>query len=293
MNIYRDMLAHAGKIQIAFDAPGEGTPAAPAPAPEPTPAPAPTPAPEPIVTADPKPTDPKPVTPAADPAPVAADPALAAEKAELLREVMDKKSKLTAAQDALAAYDGVDPAKVKALLKAERDAESAAAEAKGDFERVKQMMADEHTKEVERLNAEIAALKESDGSKASLIDKLTVGNDFGGSTFIRDKMNLSPSKARTVYGSHFEVRDGRTVAFDKPSGETSRTMLVDASGNPMSFDAALERIVSVDPDKATILRADVNPGSSSKTTPASSATPKPKDNGLRGASRIAAGLADL
>jgi hypothetical protein len=275
---------------IAFEAPGEGTPAAPA-APEAPAAPA---APE-TPKAPEAPETPKaPEAPAAPEAPKAPEaPATDAEKAALLREVMDKKAKLKEAQDAIAAYEGVDPVKVKALLAAEKAAEVAAAEAKGDFERVKTMMADEHKKEVERLQAVIDANNAATADKDALIDKLTIGNDFGTSSFIKDSLTLSPAKIRVMYGSHFEVQDGRTVGYDKPVGAAGRTMLVDASGNPVGFEDAMKRIVDADPDKKDILKADVLPGSSSKTTPAAPAAPggTPANNGLYGASRIAAGLA--
>lgn len=289
MNIYRNMLAHAGKIQIAFEAPGEGTPAAATPdalaaAAIASAAAAVTPA-----------ADTTPVTPAAETTPAdTTPPATDAEKAALLREVMDKKTKLKEAQDTLALYKGVDPAKVAALLKVEADAETASAIAAGDFERVKAMMAEAHKTETERLVAEIAALKDADTAKATLIDTLTIGNDFGTSMFIKDTLTLSPAKARAVYGAHFEIQDGRTVAFDKPAGSAARTLMVDASGSPLSFDAAFAKIIDADPDKASLTKAKTLPGSSSTTTSApGTQTPKVVDNGLRGAARIVANIKDL
>lgn len=196
--------------------------------------------------------------------------ALAAEKAKLLREVMDKKGKLKEAEQkaadaaaALEAYEGVDPAKVKELLKKERDAEAAAAEAKGDFDRVKAMMAEEHQKATKSLEERIAALEGALAEKDKTIDTLTIGNDFGTSSFIKDSLTLTPTKARQLYGDHFEVKDGRTVAYDKPKGVASRNPLVDASGNPLVFDEAFKRIIEMDPDKESLLKARVNPGSNS------------------------------
>lgn len=197
---------------------------------------------------------------------------LAAEKAKLLREVMDKKNKLKDAEKkasdaaaALAAYDGVDPAKVRELLKKEADAEKAAAEARGDFESVKKAMAEEHAKTTKTLEERIAALETDLQSKNSMIDNLTVGNDFGSSVFIRDSLTLTPGKARQLYGTHFEVKDGQTIAYDKPAGAANRKPMVDASGNPLSFDEAFKRIIDADPDKETLLKAKVNPGSNSNT----------------------------
>lgn len=215
--------------------------------------------------------------------------ALAVEKAKLLREVMEKKNKLKEATAALEAYGGVDPAKVRELLKKEQDAELAAAEAKGDFDRVKQMMADEHAKGVKALEERNAALEALVADKDKVIDGLTIGNDFGTSKFISESLTLTPSKARQLYGTYFGVENGRTVAYDKPSGESNRTKMVDASGNPLVFDEAFKRIIEADPDKETLLKAKINPGSASSTT--QTKTPEKKVSGVGfGVNRIRASL---
>lgn len=220
--------------------------------------------------------------------------ALSAEKAKLLREVMDKKTKLKDAEKkaadaaaALAAYEGVDPAKVRELLKKEKDAELAAAEAKGDFERVKSVMAEEHAKDKKSLQDQIDALTAQISDKDKVIDDLTVGNDFGASKFISESLTLTPTKARQLYGNHFEVKEGRTVAYDKPKGAANRNPLVDASGNPLVFDEAFKRIIEADPDKETLLRAKVNPGSGSSTIPAKTVEKKAANIGA-GVDRIRA-----
>jgi hypothetical protein len=198
--------------------------------------------------------------------------ALAAEKAKLLREVMDKKTKLKDAEKkasdaaaALAAYEGIDPAKVKELIKKEQDAERSAAEARGDFDRVKTMMAEEHAKNTKSLEERIADLEGKLSEKDRTIDTLTIGNDFGQSAYIKDTLTLTPAKARQLYGEHFEVKEGRTVAYDKPKSAANRNPLVDASGNPLVFDEAFKRIIEADPDKETLLKAKVNPGSGSNS----------------------------
>ncbi|OWZ90357.1 hypothetical protein B9J07_27600 [Sinorhizobium sp. LM21] len=198
---------------------------------------------------------------------------LADEKVKLLREVMDKKNKLkeataatTAAQEALKAFEGVDVAKYRELIKKEQDAELAAAEAKGDFEAVKAAMATAHGAEKKTLEERIADLEGKLGEKDKTIDALTIGNDFGQSTYIKDTLTLTPAKARQLYGDHFEVKDGKTVAYDKPKSAASRNPLIDASGNPLVFDEAFKRIIEADPDKETLLKAKVTPGSNSNST---------------------------
>lgn len=222
--------------------------------------------------------------------------ALAAEKRDLLREVMEKKNKLkdaqaaaSAATEALKAYEGVDVAKYRDLIKKEREAETAAAEARGDFEAVKKAMAEEHQKTTKTLEGRIADLEGKLSQKDQVIDTLTVGNDFGTSAFIRESLTLTPTKARQLYGDHFEVKDGRTVAYDKPKSAANRNPLVDASGNPLVFDEAFKRIIEADPDKETMLKAKVNPGSNSKTTPAA-VEKKAAVGPMQGVDRIRASL---
>lgn len=227
-----------------------------------------------------------------------------AEKAELLREVMDKKTKLKDADkkvaDAtakLAEYDGIDPATAKELLRKQKEAEQTAAEAKGDFERVKAMMAEEHDKALKKVNEDLEAERAERKKDRALIDDLTVGNSFASSTFIREDLVLSANKTRQLFGSHFEMKDGVLVAYDKPAGAANRTLLVTASGDPMSFDAAIERIIDADPDKATMRRSKVKTGAGSKTSEGGDASRKADNaakedtSGLYGVSRIAAAIA--
>ena len=181
-----------------------------------------------------------------------------AEKARLLSESMARKEKLKT-------YEGVDPEKYRKLVAEEAAAAQAAAEAAGDFERVKAMMAEAHKAEKEALEARNAELQALLDGQTSTIDKLTVGNAFGTSSFIADKMILTPAKTRVLYGDHFEIEDGVVVAFDKPKGAKDRTKLVNSLGAPLPFDVALEKIVDADPDKKTVMRSRQKTGAGSGT----------------------------
>ena len=78
--------------------------------------------------------------------------ALKGKQAELLSETK-------AAKAALKAYEGLDPAKAKALQKAADDAEAAAAAARGDFSAREKQLIDRHTKELETRDARSAKLE--------------------------------------------------------------------------------------------------------------------------------------
>ena len=252
-----------------------------------------------VVPADPAPTDPAPVDPApTDPAP--ADPAptdpISDTEAKLLKEVMDKKNKLKASEQRAAdlearlkQFDGIDPDAVRALLQSQKDEETKKLEAKGDFDRVKAQMVEEHSREIAALKTQIGTSSEEAATLRSQIADLTVGNAFGSSPFIRDELALTVNKTRQVYGAHFEFSEGQVVGYDKPAGAKDRTVLVDSKGDPLSFDLALKKIVDADPDREQLLRSRAKPGAGSTTSSRSKHT-EPTDDKLIGRGKIAAAL---
>jgi hypothetical protein len=218
--------------------------------------------------------------------------------ARLLKDTMKNKAARVAAEaaalaanQALAAFDGITPAEVAQFRADKAAADLAAAEARGDYDRIVASMREQNdAREV----AQTAANETRDAALAAAqtrIDELTVGRAFGDSAFLKANTILSPSKARRLYGDHFETVDGEFVAYDKPAGVKNRTRLVDARGDDLDFDAAIEKIVKADPDFDTIGRSNLLPGSGS--TPAPVAKNDPKPTVKAGTSRIAAALAKL
>lgn len=216
---------------------------------------------------------------------------------ELLKEVMDKKAKiktleanLSEVNEKLKALEGVDPAKIKELLKAQREAEEKALEAKGEYETVKKQMLEAHKTELTEVQKKIQELQEKLDSKESTIDKLTIGSAFANSKFIGESLTLPPSKAQVLFGAHFERdEDGRVVGYNKPKGASGRAPLVDGTGEPLSFDQALAKLVEADSDKDTLLRAKAKPGAGSDTNANGSGKGKDDEVGV-GRSRILAGI---
>ena len=218
-------------------------------------------------------------------------------EAKLLKEVMDKKKALqkshdeaTALKAKLAQFDGIDPDAVKALLKKEKDAETASLEAKGEWDRLKAQMNEEHGKDKNAIAAQLTASQAESAILRSTIAELTVGNAFAQSTFIRDELALTPSKSRVIYGGHFEFKDGAVIAYDKPTGASERTPLVDAKGDPLSFELALKKIVDADPDKEQLLKSKMKQGAGSKTAPNTKTPSQQETSQIKGANRIAAAL---
>lgn len=226
-----------------------------------------------------------------------------AEKAELrrqLKEVQDEKARLLREslkrKEDLKAFKDVDPEKYRELVAREAEAENErvenerkAAEKAGDFDRVKQMMADQHKAEKDELLKQIEALKGEVKSSTSQIEELSIGSSFTGSKFIGENLILSAAKARVLYGSHFEIEDGKVVAYDKPAGASQRTKLVNSMGNPLNFEEAIAKIVDGDADKESIMKSKMKPGAGSRTNNQGKGEEKTKGSGLTGIARMRAG----
>lgn len=242
------------------------------------------------------PVDP-PKDPVKDPAKDPVDPPKTTDaEAKLLKEVMEKKAEAKKLKEQLAAFGEIDPAKVKELLEGEvkreqarKKAELTALEQKGEFDRVKAMMAEEHKRQLEAHINRSKELEDALNAARGKIDDLTVGTSFGNSKFVKEELVLTANKARALYGSHFAIEDGVQVAYDKPVGAKERTKLVDASGEPLGFDAALAKIVESDPDRDTLKKSKLAAGAGSGTTSVKKAEAKPAAG--TGLDRIKAALA--
>lgn len=217
---------------------------------------------------------------------------LSDKEAELLREVMEKKTKLKELEKQLAdankRFEGIDPDEVKKLLAEKKTLEEAELEKKGEWDRLKARMAEENGKAVDGFKKQLQDLGSVNQTLAKTIEDLTVGQAFANSSFITDETILTPSKARVIYGSFFEIEEGKVVAYDKPRGATSRTKFVDAAGEAVSFEDAIKKIIDLDTDKDRLLRAKSKPGAESKSDPVKK---KPEETELKGVSRIRAALA--
>lgn len=236
-------------------------------------------------------------------------PGMSEAEAKLLKEVMQKKERIqeqesklesqgqeiAELQSQLKKFDGLDLDRVNALLSEADKAEEKRLEAQGEWNRLKERMAEQHQQEVEKVTSEFTTQVEElraqlEASQGSIVE-LTVGNAFSGSMFINEELVLTPAKARTVYGEHFEVQDGKVVAYDAPKSNKERTMIVDANGSPLAFDDAMRKIVDLDADRDALIRSKMKQGANSNsdnsTSPDAKAAPK------SGTDKIFAGLQSM
>jgi hypothetical protein len=213
-------------------------------------------------------------------------------EARLLKENMEKKEALKKAQESLKAWEGLDANEVRKMLEERKQAELEAAARKGEFDKIREQMKADREAALKQKDAEIGTRDASIASLQQQIADLTVGNAFTGSQFVKEDLALTPTKARALYGSHFEFKDGKLVSYDKPTGAKDRAPLVDGNGEPLSFDAAFKKIIDADPEKDSVLRSKVAPGAASTTNSSAEpgASPTAEDNSPKGINRLKAAL---
>lgn len=196
------------------------------------------------------------------------------EEAKLIKEVMAKKEKIEQQSKQIAELSDFkkkidDIGGFEALAKMVTDkkaAEQEALEKKGEWEKLKAQMAEAHNKEIGEFKTKIAGLEGQLKAETAKISQLTLGASFANSKYL-EKTVLTSGKAQAIYGSYFDIgEDGKVTGYDKPRGAAGRTMLVDGQGNPVGFEAAIERIIAADPDKDSLLRAKGKQGGGSGTS---------------------------
>jgi hypothetical protein len=220
--------------------------------------------------------------------------AVSDDQAKLLKDMMKHKNQAKELQAQLdkmlpviGAIEGLGGLeKLQELAKAQADADKEKLEKAGEFEALKKMIVEENQAKVAEAEKKIAEKDAVLSSAMRTIDELTIGAAFAASEVVGDTV-LTPSKARAIYGAHFESENGVVVAYDKPKGAASRTKIVDGSGEPVSFEVALKKLIDADPDKERLIKSKLVTGAGSRTTDEKSAKTTTE---LRGVSRIEASL---
>lgn len=189
-------------------------------------------------------------------------------EAKLLKEIMKLKEKAKAEEAKAKALEskisGIDLEAAKEAIKKMEETENKELERKGEYERLLQKQKEAAEKEKADLLAKLEEERKNREELARNVDQLSLGNAFANSNFIKEKLALTASKTKALYGDHFEVVDGKLVAYDKPKGMPSRTPIIDATGEGVSFEEAIKQIIEADPDKDYLLKSEKKPGAGSK-----------------------------
>lgn len=223
-------------------------------------------------------------------------------EAELLKDVMKQKDAnktLKAQLDALSKQlDGVDLEEYRTIKAQQAEATEAAKKAEqdrllkeGEFDKVKEQMLAQHNEALDAVKSQLTEKDEKLAQANKIIEELTIGSGFSASKFITESTIYTPSKARRLYGEHFDVVDGKVVAYDQPRGVEGRTPLVDAAGKPVDFDTAMKRIIEADPEKDDILLSDLKSGANSD--PSRGGKQEKNDTPKSARDKISNGIQDL
>lgn len=207
-------------------------------------------------------------------------------EAKLLKEAMRRKEENQSLKEKLALYEGIDPAAARDAMKAQEAAKLKELEDRGQYEEIIEQVRTQKDKEIETLREQLNEAKQEISARDMQIVSAKRASAFQDSSFVKTTV-LTPAKTERLYGDYFEFEDGEFVGYSQPAGAAKRSPLVDANGKNLSFDAALERIVSQDPEFEAIKRSTVAPGSSS-TPPTEKVKSKPEAK--TGVDMIAAGL---
>lgn len=186
-----------------------------------------------------------------------------------------------------------DPAKLKEKLAGiTASDEERRQRAAGEFDGLKKRLIAEHEKVYGTLKTEseakIADLEAQLAGRDKHIRSLLVSNAFATSAYRNENLTLTPAMAERLYGPAFRVEEKDGVLI--PVAYKGDVPLVDQSGKPLTFDAALQEIVEADPDHKAVLRSKAIGGAGSSPAGGGGASDGGAQPELRGQARIKAAL---
>jgi DNA-binding transcriptional ArsR family regulator len=191
-------------------------------------------------------------------------------EAKLIKEIMklkaEKKAEAEKAKKLAEQLGGIDLDAAREALKKMEEAEKTELERKGEYTRLLEMQKEAAAKERKELEEKLETERKAREDLARNVDALSLTNAFSNSKFIQEKLTLTPNKTKALYADHFEIQDGKIVAYDKPKGSADRTPIVGADGEGVPFEAAIEAIINGDPDKDTLIKSELKGGAGSKQT---------------------------
>jgi len=195
-----------------------------------------------------------------------------------INQLKDELNKVKSdAKDIKSKYSDIDPEAAREALTKQKEAERKKLEDRGEYEKVLEQVRAQYDKELSDVKSQLEETTSTATQRTADLERqvreLTVGNAFATSEYIRENTVLTNRKAQVLYNDHFDVEDGKVVPYDKPKGAPDRVKLVDKSGSPMSFEAAIETIIKSDEEFDSIAKAKMTPGTKSTTEDAKSTPP--------------------
>lgn len=174
---------------------------------------------------------------------------LAAQLHTVNGESASRRKALKELKERVEAFEGIDPdAARKALATMEGLDTSKLIEA-GKANEMKEAA-------VAAVKAEMAKLEGERNDAVNRYEGALVQAAFGGSRFIAEKLAIPADMVQATFGQRFSTDEGVVLGRD-----AAGNVIYGPDGQPASFDAALEKIVSDYPQKDMILRGGNKGGS--------------------------------
>ena len=163
----------------------------------------------------------------------------------------DERSKLSALQEQVQQFDGLDPDQARKALKTLGDIDSKKLIDAGEIEKVRAQIAEGYEKKLSTVTDELKTLE---GRYAT--EK--VNGAFANSKFVKDRLAIPADMVQAAFARHFQFEGGSIKPVDAHGNA------IYSESNPAelaSFDEALERIVGQYPNRDAIMKGTGSNGS--------------------------------
>ena len=188
---------------------------------------------------------------------------LAAKLHEVNGESATRRRELKEMKDKFDQFEGIDdPAEAKKALETVANLDAKKLIEAGEVEKVKAeaIAATESQWKAKIQQQYEPALKERDKLKSRLTNEM-IGNRFGQSKFIQEKIAVPSQMVRTYFGKNFTIEGDRVIAKHDDGNEIFSTT---RPGEKADFDEALEILVERAPFRDEILKGRGKAGTGSK-----------------------------
>lgn len=186
----------------------------------------------------------------------------------LKAESIGRRKELSEIKEQFKAYEGLDPQQAReALEKLQKLSDKELIDA-GKVDEVKAEMKKVYEAQ---LNDERSKAVQLENQLKSYI----IGQSFGDSRFIQEKLNIPVDMAREFFGKHFTVNErNQVIALHDPSNPDSVIYSEANPGEPAGFDEALAKFVNSYQFRDQILKPSGNQGAGTTAGRSTGNTPK-------------------
>lgn len=165
-------------------------------------------------------------------------------------EAKQHRERAEAAEVALKAFEGIDPAIAKKAVETLKNIDAKKLIDAGEVDKVKQEISQQFTAQLSEKDKALGDIKNE-------LDNLRITSVFSQSQFIRDRIAVPADMFEASFRNYVKVKDGQIEFYDR-SG--NRLMSKSKLGDYASGDEAFELLVESHPQKDVILKANANGG---------------------------------